>query len=521
MIPLFTNKQVRDIDKIAIEKQGFPGILLMENAAINIYNSIIEKFNSSQLNDKIGIICGKGNNGGDGLAVARHFLINGFQVKILMIYDIEESSQDAKTNYFILNNLEKLNNTLSIKYYKSIKDINSLNDCNIIIDAILGSGIQGALGEPIKSIVEKLNLINCKKIAIDNPTGLNVDTGFGEIVFKADLTISLSGFKKGLFFNDGYLNSGKIKKGSIGIDEKLFTNFNTNTFLIEPEDAYFSLPKKSKGINKYSAGKVLTIAGSGQFPGAAVLTSISALKVGAGSSILCFPNSIKNLVHSKYPELVVHHYDDEGKEFFSVKNLQELNDRFQWADVISLGPGIGRNDETIDGIISIIKKYKNKFKVIDADAIYAIAKYGYKNLDLKNSVFTPHIGEFSNLIKIETNELVKNILYYGQEFVKEKNCYLVLKGPRTLIFTKDQEIFINSVGNEGLAKFGTGDVLTGVISGLFAQNKSIEDSVISGVYLHSLAADLLKEEKTEFGFTSTDLVEKLPFTIKFMRNSIV
>lgn len=520
MIPLFTSKQVRDVDKIAIEKFNFPDILLMENAAFNIHNSIIEEFNP-QPNQIIGIVCGKGNNGGDGLAVARHFLINGFQIKVLMIYNIEECTEDAKTNFLILSNLGKTSNAFSIKNYKSLKDINFLTDCEFIIDAILGSGTQGSIIEPIKSIVNKLNSLNCKKIAIDNPTGLNIDTGFGETIFKADLTISLSNFKKGLFFNDGYLNSGKVKKGSIGIDEKLFDNFAPNTFLIELEDAFFSLPKKSKGINKYSAGKVLSIAGSGQFPGAAVLSSVSALKVGAGASILCFPDSIKNLVHSKYPELVVQHYQDNGQEYFSVKNLEELNDRLLWADVISLGPGIGRNEETINGIISIIKKYKNKIKVIDADAIFAIGNYGYKNLDLSNSVLTPHIGEFSKLINVDLKELNKNILFYGEEFVKEKNCYLVLKGPRTIIFTKEEEIFINSVGNEGLAKFGTGDVLTGVIAGFLSQTKSFEDSLISGVYLHSFAADLLKEEKTEFGYTSTDLLEKLPFAIKFIKNSIV
>jgi NAD(P)H-hydrate epimerase len=189
--------------------------------------------------------------------------------------------------------------------------------------------------------------------------------------------------------------------------------------------------------------------------------------------------------------------------------------------VISFGSGIGMNEETINGIISIIKKYKNKIKVIDADAIFAIGNYGYKNLDLTNSVLTPHIREFSKLINVELNELNKNILFYGEEFVKEKNCYLVLKGPRTIIFTKEQEIFINSVGNEGLAKFGTGDVLTGVIAGFLSQTKSFEDSLMSGVYLHSFAADLLKEEKTEFGYTSTDLLEKLPFAIKFIKNSIV
>ncbi|MCW8960565.1 MAG: NAD(P)H-hydrate dehydratase, partial [Ignavibacteriaceae bacterium] len=387
--------------------------------------------------------------------------------------------------------------------------------------ALLGSGTKGSLSEPYPSIINYLNKLNVIKVAIDIPTGLNADTGFAEIAYNADLTITLGELKKGLFFGDGYVNAGEVEKGGIGIPDFLFDRFTPTEFLIEPEDALLGLPVKTKNIHKYSAGKVLTIAGSGSLPGAAVLTSTSALKIGAGASILAFSKSVRELVHKKLGEVVVKAYEDSGKEYFSEENLDELKERIKWADVVAIGPGLGRNKETQKAVLLLLEKYKPKKTVIDADAVFALGNGKYKKLDLKNCVLTPHHAEFSSLIGISISELQKDILKYGKAFVKKTGAYLVLKGAPTIIFNPEGEALINTTGNPALAKFGTGDVLTGLLAGLLSQQTDIEKSIVTGVYLHSLAADLLVAKRTMLDILASDIQNYIPQTIKFLENSIV
>jgi NAD(P)H-hydrate epimerase len=368
--------------------------------------------------------------------------------------------------------------------------------------------------------VNFLNELNCFKAAVDVPTGLSPDKGYGFTVFNADLTISLGELKKGLFFGSGYSNCGEIVKGDIGIGFSYFDDLSSEEYLIEPEDALYSLPVKALSAHKYSAGKVLTIAGSGELPGAAVMTSKAALKIGAGSSILCFPKSVRKLIHRNLTEVIVKTYNDDNKEYLSSENISELKDRLKWADTIAIGPGLGRNEETLAAIFELIKKYKKKRLVIDADGIYAMRNNVYKQLNLVDKVLTPHHGEFAALLGIDTDVLEKDILQFGRNFVLETGVYLVLKGAPTIIFLPNGEALINTTGNPGMAKFGTGDVLTGLIAGLLAQQKDIEKALIAAIYLHSLAADLLMRDKTEYSYTAIDILEGIPRAIKFLRKSI-
>ncbi|MDZ7624479.1 MAG: bifunctional ADP-dependent NAD(P)H-hydrate dehydratase/NAD(P)H-hydrate epimerase [Ignavibacteriaceae bacterium] len=291
-----------------------------------------------------------------------------------------------------------------------------MKHCTIVCDALLGSGIEGYLHDPYLSIVGYLNKLKSIKVAIDIPTGLNADTGYAENSFNADFTITLGQLKKGLFFGDGYLFSGEVEKGEIGIPDSLFDKFTPTEFLIEPEDALLGLPVKAKNLHKYSAGKVLTIAGSGSLPGAAVLTAMSALKIGAGASILCFPKSVRELVHKKLGEVVVKAYEDSGREYLAEKNIDELREKIKWADVVAIGPGLGREKETQKAVLSLLKKYNPKKVVIDADGIFALGQGRYKKLNLKNSVLTPHHAEFASLIGISNSDLKKDILKYGKAF---------------------------------------------------------------------------------------------------------
>ncbi len=518
MIPLFSNSQIREADSFAINQLGISGIALMENASRSIYEITLDKYPVAK-DSLIGFVCGRGNNGGDGFAVARHFINNGYNVKVIYLGEPEEMSEDARTNFFILQNLLIEHKKSSLVKFSSVKEINSLKKCAIIFDALLGTGVKGNLTSPYSEIISELNKIDSIKVAIDIPTGLNADTGYGEIIFKSDLTISLAELKRGLFINYGAANSGEIIKGYIGNPERCFDSLPIEDYLIEPEDIILSLPVKKKNVHKYSAGKVAVLCGSAKTPGAAFLAANVVLNTGAGAAYLLFPKSIKTLAQRKVVEVIVESYEDEKNGFYKTKNVDEIKKRLDWADAIAIGSGTGRDPETMNAVLKTISIYKNKKIVLDADALFALSGDNYKKYNLKNFVLTPHYGEFANLIGISTDELNKDVLQFGKSFAKEKSCYLVLKGAPTIIFNPEGEALINTTGNAGMAKFGTGDVLTGVIAGFLAQTNDIEKAVLCGVYLHSLSADLLLKTNTEYGVTASLISGNLPHSIQFLRSS--
>lgn len=519
MIPLFSSKDVREADSFAINVLQMPSVVLMENAARSIYEAIIENFNENEFN-KIGIVCGKGNNGGDGFTLARHFLINGFNVTIISLANENELKGDALINFITTKKLIDSFSSSKIIYYQSVESLELLSDCDIIVDAILGTGSKGSLSNELKVIVNFLNKSEAYKVAVDIPTGLNVDTAAGDVIFKADLTVTLSEYKTGLFYGKGYSHCGKIVKGSIGIGDIYYETIQTNDYLIEPEDAFYGLPEKNITAHKYSNGKVFVIAGSGKYVGAACLTANAVLRSGAGACLLAFPKSIKNIALEKLESPVLVSYEDQEKEFICLENYNELKEKIDWADAVAIGPGLGREEVTIEFIHKLLEENKQKKVVIDADALFALNNC-YKKYDLTNKILTPHHKEFADLISISIEELENNLLNTGRTFSVENGCYLVLKGAPTIIFNPMGEVFINSSGNVGMAKFGTGDVLTGVIASFVAQSKQIENSLISAVYLHSLAADLLIPKKTKYGIIPQNIIEEFPNAIKFLVDSFL
>lgn len=518
MIPLYSTSQIRNLDSFAIKRLQIPGLILMENAAIGIFQSIVERVDIIKC---VGIVCGKGNNGGDGFAVARHFSNAGFDVKVISLGKEKGLTDDCKINFNILKHLSSHRKNISVKSYRSIKDINWLKNCNVIVDAILGSGFTGELKEPYCSIIESLNKISAFKCAIDVPTGLNADTGFGDLVFNSDLTVTLGEFKKGLFIGSGYEYCGEVVLKEIGIGRDYFEDINPDTYLIEPEDVYSYLPKRNKSVYKYSAGKVLSIAGSYKYPGAAALTSQSALVAGAGASILAIPESSKKFIHKNLLEVVVESYGNEKNRYFNTEALSTLQEKIIWANVVAIGPGLGREDESISAVKRFLLEKKFNFAVIDADALFVLDKIFLKKVNLQNCILTPHLGEFSQMIGIDVKEIEKDILSYGKDFAVKNKCILVLKGAPTIIFNPNGEALINTTGNSGMAKFGSGDVLTGVIAGILSQNKNPEVAVIAGIYLHSLSADLLLSEKPISNYLASDVMDNYPIAVKFLEGSIV
>lgn len=523
MVPLYSTGQIRQVDNDAINYYSFPSIVLMENAAINAVNIAIDKLGLNPKFDKIAVICGKGNNGGDGYAIARHFAVRGYKVEVFSLYPDSELSPDALKNFRLLSKIREampdniFTGNINSNYYKA-----ALLSATVVVDAILGSGAKGQLSQEIAETVKLLNELPAKKIAIDIPTGVDGDTGyhFPDEAFFADLTISLSELKIGLYTPKALEVCGEIVRGDIGLHHLMYRGIKATKFIIEPEDAYFSLPERERTLHKYSHGRVLAIAGSRFFPGAALLAAHSALKIGAGAVKIIAPSSLKNMIFPTHEsELVFDFYEDQQKGFLTTNVIKYLEPELSKGKILLIGPGLGRESQTQKAIVKLLKETAELPGVIDADGLFAISRGVYKKLNLENKILTPHSGEFAILTGLKPEVLEKDIHKAGSDFVNETGAYLVLKSSRTMIFTPEGQTFINPLGNSGMAKIGTGDVLTGAIAGLLAQSNDLESAAISGVFLHSLSADLLKESETEYGYTATQIKDNLPGAIKFLQKS--
>ncbi|MFA7288064.1 MAG: NAD(P)H-hydrate dehydratase [Melioribacteraceae bacterium] len=515
MKSLYSSEQIRELDNYAIENEKMPSIILMENAAINIFRILNDKLDLAETRTTL-ILCGKGNNGGDGFALARHLVNNGNSVIILLTASEKEYTPDAKTNFNICKKIAISSEKLKIIRYKNQITFEQIGQIDLIIDALLGTGFNGELKNPYKTIIEKTNNISAKRVSIDSPTGLTLPTSTGKLVFKADFTITLGGFKSGLFYGKGYEYCGLVFLGGIGIRDSILLKHKSDTFLLENSDALMGLPKKNINSHKYSSGKVLVVAGSAKYVGAAILTSNAVFNSGAGACYLAIPDSMKAVFQTKSLSLVVTPYNDSNKKHLTKNALVNFDNIANKCDVIAIGPGLGRELETLEEVSVIIRKY-NKVLVLDADALNLFNDGNYKKHNLKNAVLTPHHGEFASMLGISVEELESDILKFGKKFVKSTKAFLVLKGAPTIIYSPEGEVFINSTGNNGMSKFGSGDVLTGIIAGFLAQSKEILPALLSAVYLHSLSADLLLGTHTEFSILPAQISNNLPKAIKYVR----
>lgn len=534
MIPLFSAGQIKNADSHAITELGIPSAMLMENASASVFNEIRNFFQIPGTQNLIGIVCGKGNNAGDGFALARHFILSGCNVAVVYVAPPEELSDDALANYNILSNLKKSGYGFILKQYESSEDLDVLENAYLIIDAILGTGLKGPLREPYASLIRGLNRIGSAKASVDIPSGVDADTGFAAEAFKADLTVTLAELKCGLFVGQGPMYAGMIRKGFIGVGKAYFDTISSDTFLVELKDALNGLPVRKKDVHKYSSGRVYIVAGSDKLPGAAVLTARGALYSGAGSVILGIPDEVSWKIAARLTEVIVEPYDNISDDtsvtklehtktgYLTEKSLDNIRKRMLWSDVMVAGPGLGRNPSTIQAVRELIAGAEGRTAVIDADALYALGEGEYEKFKLTNKILTPHMGEFSQLTGIPKEDIQKNILDHGGAFCRKTGAFLVLKGAPTIIFSPSGKSFINSTGNTGMAKFGTGDALTGIIAGIVSQAissehadivQAIEESVVSAVYFHSLSADSLAQKKSVYSVTAGSIIKNFGRTI--------
>lgn len=503
---VFFNDEILTAEKEIYSSLKISPLILMENAGINSSHYIIRNF-SNKINDGVVILTGKGNNSGDGFVIARHLVNNNIPVKILMLYNEKDFKGDALINYRILKNLHS--DILEIIYCKDDKAISKeiLKENKIIIDAIFGVGFNGKPDTRIKNIFDTVNKLSDKIIiSIDTPSGL-YNYNQNSACIKANYTLTMGARKFHSMFYNGKENSGKTEVMNIGVGDKEFTKYNSKKiFLIEIEDVKKYLPVRKTNSNKYSNGKVFILAGSKGLTGAAYLCSESALRSGCGAVITGVPESINDIMESKLTEVMTIPLSETENSSLSMKCYDEITEKLNWADTILIGPGLSKNEETMELVRHVVKKNDLNY-VIDADGIFAFQN----NLNLlrkRNIILTPHIGEFSKLIGKSTDEVINNFYQLSTDFAKEYGIVLVLKNSPSII-TNGKEFYINSTGKENLATAGTGDVLAGIISGIYSQNKNAVESAIAGVYIHGKCGDNLYKSNASGSMIAGDLIPEI------------
>lgn len=503
-----TNQEIREIDRKAIEEYGIPGLVLMENAGSRIFQNLKNIYPDLRLK-KIIVFAGSGNNGGDGFVVARHLYNYGVKVRVLLLSLFNKIKGEARVNLDIIDKMGV--ELIEIESIDPEEIQQSIRDSDLIIDAILGTGLQGKVTGLKAKIIDFINMANKEVIAVDVPSGLNSDTGKIEgPCVKATYTITLALPKIGLLLYPGAGCTGKIIVEDIGIPVNLLNRKKLKINMITKDMVRSFLPIRLTYVHKGSFGKVLMLAGSVGMTGAAYLASEAAMRSGAGIVVLGIPRSLNPIMEVKLTEVMTFPLAETEKQSLREDTEETILELMENFSVLGIGPGISRQLETQRLVRNIIKKSTIPL-VIDADAIYALSEDPTILKKTKTPlVITPHPGEMAKLINKDINYILDNQLDITRDVAQEFGGVVVLKGARTIIANKEGEAYINIGDNSGMATGGSGDVLTGIISSLIAQGADNLLAAIAGVYIHSLAGNLARDIKGERGMVAGDILSQVP-----------
>ena len=508
---LLTQKQSKDLDKISLNTFDIKGIDLMGEAGKSI-SELSTPYLCKMNNPSIAIVCGKGNNGGDGFASAIFLHSKKYKLKIFCICSLDELSSDSRV--FADQCLDK-----GINIQFSCITVADDLKYDFIIDGLLGTGVKGSVRENLYPWIKKINKSKAKVLSIDIPSGLQADIGIAEPVgVHADYTVTMGHPKIGLTMRDGPLLCGEIHVADIGFPKKAFSHLNGlkwNLFL--EKDISTLLKPLHIDTNKYKQGKVLIIAGSKGMTGAAALCAFGAFRVGAGLVVSVAPKSINDIYEKKITEAMTIICDDEDKGYFLSKNYEEVSKKFDWADVVIIGPGIGQNQQTIDFAEKIIATC-SKPLVIDADALRVFSQ-NRKLLDNIQVPFviTPHYGEMSRLLDIDSKIIINQFTTVVNDFMASFKGVLVAKNaPSCTLY--DNIVHVNSSGNPGLSTAGTGDILAGMIGGFIAQGLNCNDASKLAVYFHGKAADNYVSKNGMRGMIASDILNEIPSLLSKYEN---
>lgn len=495
------SEQMRQLDQRCINLYHIPGIILMENAARGILEAVIQEIPDFASHDWH-IFCYKGNNGGDGLALARHLLNHHCRVKVWLFCDESELNGDVLINYQIVKSIPQI----QIELHPELNCVSEIRS-GIIVDALLGTGLQGCVRGRLAELITCLNHLSpVKRIAIDIPSGLMADTGnaYSE-VFKADFTVTMAYPKPGLLLYPGREFTGKLYIAHISQVEQAITELKQTIFLIEQEELV--LPIRRAYFHKGNYGKVSLVMGAKGYYGAGMLSSRAVLKSGAGMARWYGPPDIADAVAVFDPEVMFQPLPDWSEIHSCWDQLKS------WSDILAVGPGLGRSAAAENMMAMILQEWPKPL-IIDADGLNNLKADQLKTKLSSAVILTPHPGEFCRLKGITFEELSENPLEIARNFAMEYGVHLVLKMVPAILAVPSGILYLNNSGNDGMATAGSGDVLTGILAGLWAQHLLIEDVMKTGVYLHGLAGDLAASALTKYCLTAGDIIHYLPQAFK-------
>lgn len=503
-----TSRQMREIDRKAIEENNLSGLALMENAGLRIFQSLKNIYTDLR-SKKIIIFSGSGNNGGDGFVVARHLYNYGVKMKVFLLTPFNKIKGEAGKNLNIIDKMGVELIELEVEKLEEIKG--TIQNSDLIIDAILGTGLHGRVTGLKAKIIDLINVAGKETVAIDIPSGLDADTGKIEgPCTKASHTITLALPKIGLLLFPGASYTGKVTVVDIGIPGYLLKNKKLKTNMATKEIIKSLLPFRTIYAHKGSFGKVLILAGSVGMTGAAYLASEATMRSGTGIVVLGIPRSLNPIMEVKLTEVMTLPLAETEKQSLGEDAKETILKLMKDFSVLGIGPGISRQLETQRLVRKIIEKSTIPL-VVDADAIYAL--HEDTNILKKAEVpliITPHPGEMAKLINKDIDYILDNQLDITREIAQKYGIVVVLKGARTIIANKEGEVYINVGDNSGMATGGSGDLLTGIICSLIAQGTDNFSAAITGVYIHSLAGNLARDIKGERGMIAGDILSQVP-----------
>ncbi|WP_293735189.1 NAD(P)H-hydrate dehydratase [uncultured Phascolarctobacterium sp.] len=504
---LVTAKEMKALDVQAQNDYAMPGILLMDNAAQAVAEAVHEALTALE-GERVVIFCGGGNNGGDGLGAARWLQSYGVSVRAFVVGAALDAVQgDAAIELAMFTKTGGRVEALSTEDDWVLAEL-AASKADVLVDALLGTGFHGELEGDVLRACELLNKSEKYILAVDVPTGVNADNGaVSENAVRADHTVTMALVKTGLLLYPGREYCGDIELADISMPVKLVEEYQSDKYRLTEEIVRELLPLRKANAHKGDAGRVVICAGSPGYTGAAALASDAAVKAGAGLVSLYTPLSSRDVLAIKLTEVMVHGLLERMPGILGGGAASDVASSAEAADVLAIGPGLGTSESTQEAVRTILQKITTPV-VIDADALTALAGHTEILAAMQaQKVLTPHPGEMARLTGLEIAEIEADRINIAKKYAEQWQAIVVLKGAPTVIGCPNGTVYVNSTGNSSLATGGSGDVLTGIIAGLAAQEISLQEAAICGVYLHGLAAELTG---IDIGLAAGELAALLP-----------
>jgi NAD(P)H-hydrate epimerase len=529
-VKVLTASEMREVDRVTIEDLGVLGLILMENAGRSVVQVIEERFRRWE-RERIVILCGKGNNGGDGFVVARHLRMRGYVPQVVLLADPSVLKGDARTNYDIL-----LKSDITPAVARNVDEWARLRPelfgTTMIVDALLGTGLTGPVEGFLLEVIRDVNASfgHVPVVSVDIPSGLGSDSGelLGESL-RARCTVTFTAPKRGQVLPPSCERIGELIVVPIGTPRYVFSgNPEINMNLLGEEDLSAFVHPRAADSHKGSFGHVLVVGGSRGKSGAAALAALGALNAGAGLVTVATASGVLPLVAGAAPAIMMEPLPetDAGSISLAAFDYGRFAAVAAGKSVLAIGPGVSTNPSTVEFVRRVIKDFPQIPIVIDADGLNAFGGAadllgGETSTRPRKLVLTPHPGEMARLAGITNSQVQADRVGVARAFATKHRVHLVLKGHRTLIADPGGQVYVNPTGNPGMSTAGTGDVLTGIIAGLLAQHPDapVEKVVCAAVYWHGAAGDAVEARKGQLSLTATDLLDALPEALPGFRRT--